>query len=393
MAATVAIMLYMAVPRVAFEAQRDKEQLLIDRGEQYSRAVNLFVRKFNRFPADVDSLQSTQNLRFLRKQYVDPFSGKQEWRLIHVGPGGAFTDSLVYGKKTDDTAKPEQQTFITEMQQIGGTPVDPNAATGVNLATRQRPSDQPGATGGNTFPPQFDANGQPPVLAVPGAPLAAPGASPAFGQPATNPFPPQLDANGQPVQASIPGSPQPVTMPPGVGLPPGIALPPGIQQPGQQQLQINGAPADAANIINQLLTSPRPGGLPGLAMQQSSQQTAATGTGAPAAVATLAAPAATPAAQTIGGGIAGIASKVVQPGIKIYKDKKKYNEWEFVYDISKDPTRSVVVPGANANTNGAAAPGATTGTSTSTSSSTTTPSTTPGNATPPPPPPVPTPTQ
>ena len=68
MAATIAIMLLMSLPRVAFEAQRDKEQLLIDRGEQYSRAVNLFVRKFNRYPSSVDNLQSTQNLRFLRRR-------------------------------------------------------------------------------------------------------------------------------------------------------------------------------------------------------------------------------------------------------------------------------------------------------------------------------------
>jgi hypothetical protein len=32
MAAAIAIMLFMEVPRVAFESQRDKEQLLIDRG-------------------------------------------------------------------------------------------------------------------------------------------------------------------------------------------------------------------------------------------------------------------------------------------------------------------------------------------------------------------------
>src|SRR5581483_3117090 len=88
MAATAAIMLYSQLPRVAFEAQRDKEQLLIDRGEQYSRAVQLYVRKFNRFPADVQALENTQNIRFLRKQYVDPLTGKNEWRLIHVGPGG-----------------------------------------------------------------------------------------------------------------------------------------------------------------------------------------------------------------------------------------------------------------------------------------------------------------
>src|ERR1700722_41716 len=102
MAATIAITLYMELPRVAFEAQRDKEQLLIDRGEQYSRAITLFVRKFNRYPPDFDALDNTQNHRFLRKRYVDPMTGKEEWRLIHVGPGGVFTDSLVYNKKKGD---------------------------------------------------------------------------------------------------------------------------------------------------------------------------------------------------------------------------------------------------------------------------------------------------
>ena len=161
MAATVAIMLFMELPRVAFEAQRDKEQLLIDRGEQYTRAVNLFVRKFNRFPADIDALQNTQSLRFLRRKYIDPMTGKDDWRLIHVGPGGVFTDSLVYGQaKTGE--KTEQQNFITEIQQTGGNQLAANQ--GVNIATRQRQSDQPGAPGdpGNpTQPPQFGATGQP----------------------------------------------------------------------------------------------------------------------------------------------------------------------------------------------------------------------------------------
>ena len=46
------------------------------------------------------------------------------------------------------------------------------------------------------------------------------------------------------------------------------------------------------------------------------------------------------AAQTIGGGIAGVASKLEQDGIKIYNDQKSYNKWEFVYDITKDPART-----------------------------------------------------
>jgi hypothetical protein len=38
----------------------------------------------------------------------------------------------------------------------------------------------------------------------------------------------------------------------------------------------------------------------------------------------------------IGGGIAGVASEATGPAIKIYNERKKYNEWEFVYDQSKD---------------------------------------------------------
>ena len=56
---------------------------------------------------------------------------------------------------------------------------------------------------------------------------------------------------------------------------------------------------------------------------------------APAAAAPVA-----QAAPVIGGGIAGVASKREQQGIKVYNEKKKYNEWEFVYDISKDKSRT-----------------------------------------------------
>jgi hypothetical protein len=42
---------------------------------------------------------------------------------------------------------------------------------------------------------------------------------------------------------------------------------------------------------------------------------------------------------TIGGGIAGVASKLEQEGIKIYNDHTAYNEWEFVYDSTKDTLR------------------------------------------------------
>jgi hypothetical protein len=90
--------------------------------------------------------------------------------------------------------------------------------------------------------------------------------------------------------------------------------------------------------------------------------------GTPAA--SLAAPS---TAQVIGGGIAGVASKREQDGIKIYHDQKSIQKWEFVYDITKDPAKgggAAQVP-APANPNGASnAPGSST-TATSTPSTTT----------------------
>ena len=48
----------------------------------------------------------------------------------------------------------------------------------------------------------------------------------------------------------------------------------------------------------------------------------------------------------IGGGIAGVASTVERTGIKIYNEKEKYNEWEFLYDLTKDKTGAGAALGA-----------------------------------------------
>ena len=79
MASIVAIALYYSMPRVAFEAQRDKEQTLIDRGEQYQRAIQLYVRKNKRWPAKIEDLESSNSIRYLRRRYVDPMTGKADW--------------------------------------------------------------------------------------------------------------------------------------------------------------------------------------------------------------------------------------------------------------------------------------------------------------------------
>jgi hypothetical protein len=349
MDAFMAIMLYMAMPRVAFESQRDKEQLLIDRGEQYKRAVQLYVRKFNRFPADIKALENTQNIRFLRKQYTDPMTGKNEWRLIHVGPGGAFTDSLVYGtQKKKDASAP--QTFVTEMQGLGGPAT--GASQGVNLATRRRPED-----GGAPAPGDPNAS-------LSAAPIAGPVMVLPDGRivPATSTgIPASPTTAGQPgqVPGQLPGQAPPQFA--GNYGQPGSPIQPGQAPPGGFQNQPNGgANNNAANLINQILTTPRPGGLngnnggysPGDPSQQglggainggfaggsvNGNQTSNTGVSAGQGM----------GGTVVGGGIAGVASKQEQDGIKLYNERSSYNEWEFVYDMSKDTSRTggAAIPG------------------------------------------------
>ena len=52
----------------------------------------------------------------------------------------------------------------------------------------------------------------------------------------------------------------------------------------------------------------------------------------------------------IGGGIAGVASEAKVPSIMIYNERKKYNEWEFVYDRNKDRALAGFTPGGTPGT-------------------------------------------
>ncbi|MEJ7605071.1 MAG: hypothetical protein WKF37_02125 [Bryobacteraceae bacterium] len=51
----------------------------------------------------------------------------------------------------------------------------------------------------------------------------------------------------------------------------------------------------------------------------------------------------------IGGGIAGVATKYESGSIKIYNERQKYEEWEFVYDIKKDKRLAAQLQGMQPN--------------------------------------------
>jgi hypothetical protein len=329
MAATVALMLYLELPRVAFEAQREREQTLIERGEQYKRAIQLYFRKLKTYPPSIDALENTNNVRFLRRRYVDPLTGKDDWRLIHIGPGGVFTDSLT-NKQKGDKKEENHNNFITEAPGLGSAPTDQQA----NAVLRRRPSEggqpQPGSdTGGATTAGLTSGADQPPV--DPANPQTQTGVQPVAGQRvAGQPFAGQPFAGQNPAQVASSTSGQsmafPTPAPPATPpVPDAGAFTPsdptaqsgmaGNQNPVSQAGVDPSQPGanQAADLIRGLLTRPRP--MPG------TQPTAAAG-----------------GTQIAVGSIAGVASKVEKHGIKVYNDREMYNEWEFIYDFGKDRT-------------------------------------------------------
>lgn len=77
------------MPTIKFQIERDREEELIHRGTQYSRAIRGYYKKFGRYPVKIEDLESTNNMRFLRKRYKDPTNCAggtcQDFKLLHFG--------------------------------------------------------------------------------------------------------------------------------------------------------------------------------------------------------------------------------------------------------------------------------------------------------------------
>jgi hypothetical protein len=348
-AAIIAVALYNELPRAAFEAQRDKEQLLIERGEQYKRAIQVFVRKVGRYPATIQELESLNNTRFLRKRYLDPMTGKEKWRLIHINDG-VVTDSIIPKTKPgQEQPQANANTFIGEGPTMGAAN-DPNPPQ-VNPAMRRRASDDRPVVTQEAPDPPAPADPEPvnadavngdnsdsantpgaPNQQTPGAaagPVQQPGANPgqpAAGAAAANPQNPSgggpkadpSSGSGVYVAPSMQSSGSSVYVAPSLGQPytPSMNPPTAVVGvPGQGDV-LGGRDARNLRAIQQNAANAAASGPPGL-------PAASTGSGLAGVT-------------QIGGGIAGVASESTGPAIKIYNERKKYSEWEFVYDKSKD---------------------------------------------------------
>lgn len=84
-----------AAPVMVTEARREVEEELVFRGEEYVRAIQKYQRQFGVYPPDIDSLLESNEMHFLRREYVDPITG-EPFRLIKANPDGTLEGSRVY---------------------------------------------------------------------------------------------------------------------------------------------------------------------------------------------------------------------------------------------------------------------------------------------------------
>jgi len=84
-------------PAFVLQAKRDREEEMIHRGTEYERAIRRYYRKFGRYPANIEQLENTNQLHFLRKKYSDPLTKDGEWKLLHYGDVQALLGAAQFG--------------------------------------------------------------------------------------------------------------------------------------------------------------------------------------------------------------------------------------------------------------------------------------------------------
>jgi hypothetical protein len=329
-AAVIAILLYREMPVAVFEAHRQKEELLIDRGNEYKHAIKLFVRKVGTFPPSIEALENTNRMRFLRHKFDDPFTGKADWRMLHAGPGGMIIDSKVNTNKSgvDANGKPvagnasnsgsNSNTGFGSSSGFGSnsnSSMNAGGSLGANSAFGQGSTFGQASTFGQPsrgFGSNSDNNSDTPEVTVAAAPQRAPAiaANGSASAVLNNDFPIIRGENGQPT-----GQPTgQLTGQPGESLPVN-----GAQSPEGAVAPANAAPAGAGNsaqdsqtLMRSMLNSPSNPQTP-----QRQQPAGRMGT-------------------IMSGGIAGVASKASGHSIKLVNDQDNYSLWEFYYDMAKE---------------------------------------------------------
>jgi type II secretory pathway pseudopilin PulG len=120
-------------PTAKVTIQREREAELIHRGTQYSRAIGRYFKKFGRYPTSIEQLENTNNIRFLRKRYTDPITGKDDWQIIHFGEAQARTTGFGSSNSGASAIGAPAGSTVGTQSPLGTSPIggnSPSASTG-----------------------------------------------------------------------------------------------------------------------------------------------------------------------------------------------------------------------------------------------------------------------
>jgi type II secretory pathway pseudopilin PulG len=246
MVALMGIMVLVVTVPIKFELRRERETEMIHRGVQYSRAIRNYYKKFGRYPTRLEDLDNTNNLRYLRKHYKDPLTGK-DFKLLHYGDPGLALTSSIGGGGIAGAVNPAQMNAAApgNGSAFGSSSTFSNSSFGNSGVNSSGAFSQSSGFGGNS--------------------------NSAFGSGVGNPS----TSNNQANSGTTPNTPN------------------------------NGSdPTDASAQV-----------APGTAQGDTSSSTQGVFGGGP---------------------IVGVASISKEQTIREYNKKKKYNEWQFVYDPTLD---------------------------------------------------------
>ncbi|MGO9325980.1 MAG: type II secretion system protein [Terracidiphilus sp.] len=157
--ALLVIALAVAAPNVARSIQRDRDLETFHRGMQYRRAIQLYYRKFHAYPPNVEALVNTNDIRFLRKKYIDPMTGQDDWKPIAFGQNKTPTAMGFFGQPLAGNAStlagigpsggtgslPGTQTPTSGFST--GSPSSPNSLFSDTTSDQSSPTSGSGSTG------------------------------------------------------------------------------------------------------------------------------------------------------------------------------------------------------------------------------------------------------
>ena len=281
------IMLAAAAPVYRVQVERELEEELIFRGEEYARAIQKYQREFGIYPPNLDALLETNGIRYLRRAYTDPITG-EDFRILTINQDGTINGSTLFAQQSA-----VQALFRGSNPVLAGQGATSPFSPGGRFS--QGPNaNSPGSGGSSGF-------GQPQSAVV--NPFAAGNAG--FGQ--------SPDPNNQrPGFPSVFGSPQPGGTDQTSRVNQGFGQAAAPFTSGFEQNQgVSAGVSGPGGRGGTLAGPPQPNTVGGQAARSSS------GNGSPTG--------------SLGqGGIVGVAPANEQASLKAYNRREVYSEWEFL---------------------------------------------------------------